>query len=118
MSGNKTDALHDKNFTATLASRWHASCPSLQSVSLAGSIWLHNTRYGWVTLADLERLLRERQGTLLSRQKYWTETDPRTIPMEEARSELEENKEDVEQGNQMEQQMIVLRDSLLQFGGP
>jgi hypothetical protein len=55
---------------------------------------------------------------LLSREKYWTEADSRTIPMEEVKSNLEENKEDVEQGNQMEQQMIVLRDSLLQFGGP
>lgn len=118
MSRNKADALHNKTFTTTLASRWHASCPSLQSVSLAGSIWLHNTRYGWVTLTDLERLLRERQGMLLSREKYWTEADPRTIPMEGVKGNLEENKEDVEQGNQMEQQMIVLRDSLLQFGGP
>jgi hypothetical protein len=118
MSRNKADALHDKTFTATLASRWHASCPSLQSVSLAGSIWLHNTRYGWVTLTDLERLLRERQGHFLSRRKYWTEADPRTILMEEVKSNLEENKEDAEQGNQMERQMIVLRDSLLQFGGP
>ncbi|KAG1855762.1 hypothetical protein DFJ58DRAFT_350363 [Suillus subalutaceus] len=118
MSRNKVDALHDKAFTATLASRWHTSCPSLQSVSLAGSIWLHNTRHGWVTLADLERLLRERQGLLLSRQKHWTEADPKTISVEEVKNNLEEDKEDAEQGNQMEQQMIVLRDSLLQFGGP
>jgi hypothetical protein len=118
MSRNKADALHDKDFTATLASRWHTSCPSLQSVSLAGSIWLHNTRHGWVTLAGLERLLRERQGLLLSRQKYRTKADPKTISLEEVKNNLEEDKEDAEQGNQMEQQMIVLRDSLLQFGGP
>ncbi|KAG1807677.1 uncharacterized protein BJ212DRAFT_1386447 [Suillus subaureus] len=118
MSRNKVDALHDKTFTATLASRWHTSCPSLQSVSLAGSIWLHNTRHGWVTLGDLERLLRERQGLLLSRQRHWTKADPKTISLEEVKSNLEENNEDTEQGNQMEQQMIVLRDSLLQFGGP
>lgn len=118
MSRNKADALYDQTLVATLASRWHASCPSLQSVSLAGSIWLHNTRHGWVTLADLERILRERRGLLLSRQKYWTKSDTRTISLEEVKSNLEEDNEYAEQGNQMEQQMIVLRDSLLQFGGP
>ncbi|KAG2132449.1 uncharacterized protein EDB93DRAFT_906692 [Suillus bovinus] len=118
MSRNKADALHDKTLTATLASRWHASCPSLQSVSLAGSIWLHNTRHGWVTLADLERLLRERQGLLLSRQKYWTGADARKLSLEEVKSNLDEDNEDAEQGTQMERQMIVLRDSILQFGGP
>jgi hypothetical protein len=71
-----------------------------------------------VTLAGLERLLRERQGLLLSRQKYRTKADPKTISLEEVKNNLEEDKEDAEQGNQMEQQMIVLRDSLLQFGGP
>ncbi|KAG1826455.1 hypothetical protein EV424DRAFT_1345602 [Suillus variegatus] len=105
MSRNKADALHDKTLTATLASRWHASCPSLQSISLAGSIWLHNTRHGWVTLADLERLLRER-------------ADPGTISLEEVKNNIDEVDEDTEQGNQMERQMIVLRDSILQFGGP
>ncbi|KAG2055733.1 hypothetical protein BDR06DRAFT_933277 [Suillus hirtellus] len=118
MSRNKADALHDKTLTATLASRWHASCPSLQSVSLAGSIWLHNTRHGWVTLADLERLLRERNWLLLSRQKYWTGADPGTISLEEVKNSIDEVDEDTEQGNQMERQMIVLRDSILQFGGP
>lgn len=118
MSRNKADALHDKTLTATLASRWHASCPSLQSISLAGSIWLHNTRHGWVTLADLERLLRERKWLLLSRQKYWTGADPGTISLEEVKNNIDEVDEDTEQGNQMERQMIVLRDSILQFGGP
>ncbi|KAG2150845.1 hypothetical protein DEU56DRAFT_778777 [Suillus clintonianus] len=118
MSRDKADALHDKTFTATLASRWHKSCPSLQSVSLAGSIWLYNTRYGWVTLLDFERLLRERQGLLLSRQKYWLEADPGTISLEDLKNNLEEDKDEAEQGNQMERQMSVLRDSILQFGGP
>ncbi|KAG2119774.1 uncharacterized protein F5147DRAFT_665333 [Suillus discolor] len=118
MSRNKADALHDTTLTATLASRWHASCPSLQSVSLAGSIWLHNTRHGWVTLADLERLLRERKWLLLSRQEYWTGADPGTISLEEVKNNIDEVDEDTEQGNQMERQMIMLRDSILQFGGP
>ncbi|KAG0703256.1 hypothetical protein DFH29DRAFT_998710 [Suillus ampliporus] len=118
MSRNKADSLHDKAFTANLASRWHKSCPSLQSVSLAGSIWLHNPRHGWVTLVDLERLLRERQGLLLSRQKYWIEADPKTLSLEEVKKNLEEDKEEAEHGNQMQRQMDMLQDSLLQFGGP
>ncbi|KAG2079096.1 hypothetical protein BDR04DRAFT_1086169 [Suillus decipiens] len=120
MSRNKTDALHDKTFTAALASRWHTSCPSLQSISLAGSIWLHNPRHGWVTLADLERLLREHYGLLLSRQKHWTAANP-TTSLEDVKGmkrKLEEGIEDAAQGVQMEQQMILLCDSLLQFGGP
>lgn len=118
MSRNKFDALHDKTFTAILPPRWHKSCPSLQSVSLAGSIWLLNSRHGWVTLGDLERLLRERQGRLQSRQKYWTEADPRTLSLEEVKRKREEDKEEVEHGNQMQQQMDMLQESLLQFGGP
>ncbi|KAG1735115.1 uncharacterized protein EDB91DRAFT_1250643 [Suillus paluster] len=118
MSRNKADSLHDKAFTAGLASRWHKACPSLQSVSLAGSIWLHNPRHGWVTLADLERLLRDRQGLLLSRQKYWIEADPKTLSLEEVNMNLEEDKEEAEHGNQMQRQMNMLQDSLLQFGGP
>jgi len=118
MSRNKFDALHDKSFTADLASEWHKSCPSLQSVSLAGSIWLHNSRHGWVTLGDLERLLRERQGRLLSRQKYWKEVDPRTLSLEEAKKKAMEDDEEEEHGNQMQRQMDMLQDSLLQFGGP
>jgi hypothetical protein len=118
MSRNKSDALHDATFTATLASRWHKSCPSLQSISLAGSIWLHNSRHGWVTLGDLERLLRERQGRLLSRRKYWKEADPRTLSLEEVKRKKEEDEEEAEHGDQMERQMDMLQDSLLQFGGP
>ncbi|OAX44129.1 hypothetical protein K503DRAFT_778732 [Rhizopogon vinicolor AM-OR11-026] len=118
MSRNKSDALHDKIFTANLASKWHKLCPSLQSVSLAGSIWLHNSRHGWVTLGDLERLLRERQGRLLSREKYWKEVDPKTLSLEEVKKRTEEDQEEVEHGNRMQRQMDMLQDSLLQFGGP
>ncbi|KAG2358451.1 hypothetical protein BDR07DRAFT_1489428 [Suillus spraguei] len=119
MSRNTTDALHDKTFTAALASRWHTSCSSLQSVSLAGSIWMHNPRHGWVTLADFERLLRG-DYRLLSRLKRWTAVNP-TMSLEDMKSmksNLEEEIEDAAQGIQMEQQMILLCDSLLQFGGP
>jgi len=69
-------------------------------------------------LADSERLLRAHQGLLLSHQKYWTDADPSTISLEEVKNSLDEDNEDAGQGNQMERQMIMLHDSLLQFGCP
>jgi hypothetical protein len=71
----------------------------------------------WVTLGDLERLLRECQGRLLSRQKYWKDADPRTLSLEEVKRKKEEDEEEAEHGDQMERQMDMLQDSFLQFGG-
>jgi hypothetical protein len=68
-------------------------------------------------LGDLERLLRERQGRLLSRQKYWKDADPRTLSLEDVRRQKEEDGEEAEHGDQMQRQMDVLQDSFLQFGG-
>ncbi|KAG1896662.1 uncharacterized protein F5891DRAFT_581550 [Suillus fuscotomentosus] len=67
--------------------------------------------------SDPERLLQAHRG-LLSHQKYWTDADPSTISLEEVKSSLDEENEDAGQGNQMERQMIMLHDSLLQFGCP
>jgi len=70
------------------------------SLSLAGSIWLHNPQHGWVTLGDLERLLRKcpSQGRLLSRQKYWkdSEADLKTLSLEEVNIKKEEDKKEAE----------------------
>ncbi|TFY66841.1 hypothetical protein EVG20_g4254 [Dentipellis fragilis] len=69
ISKNQYDAVHDHIITKTLASTWHAACASLECVSLPHATWVRNRKYGWVTLQDLERLLLEREQTLMNREK-------------------------------------------------
>jgi hypothetical protein len=54
LSKNKADALHNSVSTAGLAAKWHGGCNSLECVSFPEATWVHNRRYGWLTLKDLE----------------------------------------------------------------
>jgi len=66
-SKNKSDALHAAAGTRTLVAAWHAACASLESVTLVGTMFVHNRCYGWVTLRDLAELLAAREQSLQQR---------------------------------------------------
>ncbi|KAI0320769.1 hypothetical protein OF83DRAFT_1169030 [Amylostereum chailletii] len=69
ISKNKYDALHDHMITRTLASSWHAKCPSLQRLSLPYATWLQSRDHGWVTIEQLQRILAEKERTLMERER-------------------------------------------------
>lgn len=87
LSKNSSDCLHNEELTNPLAEIWHKSCPSLETVSFPNSIWcvriiscifalnanfksrVLNSRLGWVTLKELERILSERERDLEQKEK-------------------------------------------------
>lgn len=69
LSKNTDDALHSDDLTKKVALRWHNACPTLDCVSFPTSTWVHNKRYGWVTLGALERILAEREKVLHDKQR-------------------------------------------------
>jgi hypothetical protein len=64
-SKNKSDALHAAAGTRTVVAAWHATCASLESVTLVGTTFVHNRCYGWVTLH--EQSLQHHAGELCRR---------------------------------------------------
>ena len=69
LSKNKHDTLHDHTVTRSFPSSWHTTCTSLECVSLLDVTWVHNHKYGWVTLDDLEQILLRREKLLLNREQ-------------------------------------------------
>lgn len=63
-SKNKCDALHAAASTRTLAAKWHTTCASLESVTLAGATYVHNRSHDWVSLRDLAELPAAREQSL------------------------------------------------------
>ncbi|EGO00263.1 hypothetical protein SERLA73DRAFT_180759 [Serpula lacrymans var. lacrymans S7.3] len=51
-----------------LAVKWRGACKTLRRVSFPNGTWVHNQRYGWLTLNDMERLLMEREKALQERE--------------------------------------------------
>jgi F-box-like len=66
-SKNRSDALHTAADPRTLVASWHATCTSLESVTLVGATYVHNKCLGWVTLRDLADLLTAREQSLQHR---------------------------------------------------
>lgn len=62
MSRSIEGPLSDHAALANLATGWHKLCPTLECVSFPGISLVRNVRYGWVTLEDLERMLRDRNA--------------------------------------------------------
>lgn len=69
MSQSVEGALSDHAALGNLATEWHKSCPTLECISFPGLSLVHNLRYGWVTLEDLERMLRDRKALLSGLEK-------------------------------------------------
>lgn len=55
MSRAPEETLSDQTLLTSLVGALHASCPTLECISFGGSIWVFNSRNGWVPLADLPR---------------------------------------------------------------
>lgn len=66
-SKNRSDALHTAPDSRTLVASWHATCTSLESVTLVGATYVHNKCLGWVTLRDLAERLTAREQSLQHR---------------------------------------------------
>jgi hypothetical protein len=66
-SKNRCDALHTAADPHTLVASWHATCTSLESVTLVSSTYVHNKCFGWVTLRDLAERLTKREQSLQHR---------------------------------------------------
>ncbi|PCH43741.1 hypothetical protein WOLCODRAFT_164684 [Wolfiporia cocos MD-104 SS10] len=61
---NKEDAIHDKSKGRELATSWHSRCNTLEIVCMPGQFYIRDRERGWMTLADLEQALIERQVAL------------------------------------------------------
>jgi len=68
LSRDDSDDLHNSAIVGGCASKWHSVCQALECVSLPGSVWIRNKRYGWITLHDLEQILSERRLALAERE--------------------------------------------------
>ena len=66
-SKNRCDALHTAADPRTLVASWHATCTSLESVTLVAATYVHNKCIGWVTVRDLAELLMAREQSLQHR---------------------------------------------------
>ena len=78
----RSDALHTASDPHTLVASWHATCTSLESVTLVGATYVHNKCFGWVTLRDLAERLTKREQSLQHRA---AEMCKREVALEEGR---------------------------------
>ncbi|KAH7888818.1 hypothetical protein F5I97DRAFT_1855763 [Phlebopus sp. FC_14] len=113
MSRDPRDVLSDASLLEGLAPAWHSCCPTLECVSFAGSIWVRNMRYGWVTLSDLERLLRERVDTLAERERELAAGNLLN-GINEDEAEHEDREQQMER--QMQSQIVAIRAGMIQYG--
>ncbi|KAH7923741.1 hypothetical protein BV22DRAFT_1068235 [Leucogyrophana mollusca] len=107
ISRDTSDALHDTSAVSGLAAKWHSSCKSLECVSFPIATWVHNQKYGWMTVGELERILVEREKTLRNREKELEERE-RILASEQRALELREIG--------IEKEIKSLRTGLVRFG--
>ncbi|KIJ67700.1 hypothetical protein HYDPIDRAFT_83790 [Hydnomerulius pinastri MD-312] len=114
MSRDTHDVLSDISLIQGFPSTWHSSCPTLECVSFPSSIWVRNVKHGWLTLGDLERLLRERGNKLAERGRRLSVGE--MMSKDELEEEVKENAEQVKMEQQMRIQIKAIRAGLVSFG--
>ncbi|KIK97102.1 hypothetical protein PAXRUDRAFT_137014 [Paxillus rubicundulus Ve08.2h10] len=104
MSRDVDNVLSDDSVIREVISTWHSSCPTLECVSFLGSVFVHITPHGWLTMDDIERILHDRSGKLAERERKL------------CHSSQEGHDQEAKEQAKMESQILALRAGLITFG--